>query len=61
MCVVTHPLRPSGSVNNVGGPKQVILAASRDSWEERFPLGGFPPSAFYLGSKTILFIICDLL
>ena len=42
MCVVTQPLCPSGSVNRIGGPKQVILAASRNGWEERSPLGGFP-------------------
>ena len=47
---VTQHLRPSGSLNRLGGPKKVILAASRDGWEERSPLGGCPPCAFYPGS-----------
>ena len=61
VCTVIQSIRPSGSVNKLGGPKQVILVALGDDWVERSPLGGCPPSTFYLGSKTILFIICDLL
>ena len=56
---VTQHIHPSGSVNRLGGPKQVILVTSGDGWEERSPLGGCSPSSFYLGSKLfyLLFVI----
>ena len=57
MCVLLHNnLCPNGSMNMLGGPKQVILAALGDGWEERSPLGGGPPSTNYLGSKTICYL-----
>ena len=56
MCTVTWSLRPSGSMNKLGGPKKVILAASGGGWVEWSPLGVCPPSANYPGSKCLLFI-----
>ena len=55
MCNATQHICPSGSVNRLGGPKQVILATSGDGWVEWFPLGVCTPSANYPGSK--LFVI----
>ena len=46
---------PNGLVNRLGVPKQVILDALVDSWVERSPLGGCPPSTNYSISK--LFVI----
>ena len=44
LCVLfSSDLHPSGSVNMLEGPKQVILAASRDGWVEPSPLVVFPP------------------
>ena len=47
----------------IGGPKQVILAASGDGWVEQYPLGVCTPSANYPGSNccylsVIQFYIC---
>ena len=43
MCVLfSSDLSPSGSVNRLGGPKQVILAASGEGWVEQSPLGVVP-------------------
>ena len=52
-------LHPSGSVNRIMGPKQVILDASGESWVEQSPLGVRPPSTNYPGSNSFSFI-CDL-
>ena len=61
LCVLlSSDLCPSGSLNRLGGPKQVILAASRDGWVEQSPLGVCPPFANYLGSNCLLFV-CDLI
>ena len=46
-------LRPSGSMNKLGGPKQVTLAASREGWVEKSHMGVCPLSAFYPGSIVI--------
>ena len=56
---VSQHLGPIGSVKRIRDPKQVILVASGDGWEERSPLGGHSPSTFYLGSKLfyLLFVI----
>ena len=54
MCTITWPLRPSGSVNRLKGPKQVILDASGDGWVEQSPLGVCPPSASYPGSNCFV-------
>ena len=35
-------IRPSGLVNRIGGPKKVILVASKEDWVERSPLGVYP-------------------
>ena len=43
--LLSSDLRPSGLANRLRGPKQVILAASRDGWVERSPLGVCPSSA----------------
>ena len=56
LCAIALHLRPSGSVNRLGGPKQVILVASGDGWVEQSPLGVFPPSANYPDSNCLLFI-----
>ena len=43
LCVLLHNnTRSSVSVNRLEGPKQVILAASGDSWMEQSPLGVCP-------------------
>ena len=59
-------LYPSGSVNRLGGPKQVTLAALGEGWVEQSPLGVCPLfcilSRFncYLNSKSVLsFGICS--
>ena len=59
LCVLlSSDLCPSGSLNRLGGPKQVILAASGDGWVEQYPLGVCPSFANYPGSNCLLFI-CD--
>ena len=40
--LLSSDLCPSGSVNRLGGPKQVILAASGEGWVEQSPLGVCP-------------------
>ena len=55
-----NDLRPSDSMNRIGDPKKVILAALGDSWVEQSPLGVCPPSANYPGSNYLLFP-CDLI
>ena len=55
---IPQHLRPSGSMNRLRGPKQVILDASGDGWVEQSPLGVCPPFANYPGSKLF---ICDLI
>ena len=59
MWAIFRDLHPSGSVKRLDGPKQVILDASGDGWEEQTPLGVCPPFASYLGSKLfyLLFVI----
>ena len=37
--LLSYDIRPSGSVNRLEGPKQVILAALGDGWVERSPSG----------------------
>ena len=49
--LLSSDLRPSGSVNRLGGIKQVILAASGESWVEWSPLGVCTRSTSYLGSN----------
>ena len=68
LCVLlSSDIHPNGSVNMLGGPKQVILDASGDGWVERSPLGVFPPSTSYPGYKLFViylwfkFYICILL
>ena len=39
---ISIDLCPSGSVNSLGGPKQVILATSGEGWVEQSPLGVCP-------------------
>ena len=46
-------IRPSVSVNMLGGPKQLNFATSREGWVEQSPVGVCPLSAFYLGSIII--------
>ena len=46
-------LHLSGSVNRIGGPKQVTLATSGEYWVEQSPVGVCPLSAFYPGSIVI--------
>ena len=53
-------IRPSGSVNRLGGPKQEFLAASGDNWVEWSPLGVCPPSTIIQFPNCLLFI-CDLI
>ena len=38
MWAISKDLCPSGSVNRLGGPKQVILATSGEGWVEQSPL-----------------------
>ena len=40
--LLSNDLRPSGSVNMLGGPKKVILVASGEGWVEQSPLGVCP-------------------
>ena len=40
--LLSNHLCPSGSVNMLGGSKQVILDASGEGWVEQTTLGGFP-------------------
>ena len=40
--LLSNDLRPSGSVNMLGGLNQVILAASGEGWVEQSPLGVCP-------------------
>ena len=51
--ILSSDLRPSGSVNRIRGPKQVILVASRDGWVEQSPLVVCPPSTNYPGSNCL--------
>ena len=37
--ILSSDLRPSGSMNRLGGTKQVILAASGEGWMEQSHLG----------------------
>ena len=53
--LLSSNIRPSGPVNKIGGPKQVILAASGDGWVEQTPLVVCPPSANYLGYNNFLY------
>ena len=53
MCTLTQSLHPSGLVNKIEGPKQVILDASRDGWVEQSHLGVCPPSTHYPGSNCL--------
>ena len=46
-------LCPSGSVNRLGGPKEVTLDTSRKGWVEQYSVGVCPLSAFYPGSIVI--------
>ena len=57
--LLSSDIHPSGSVNRLGGPKQVILAASGDGGVEHSPLGICLSSTNYPGSNCLLFI-CDL-
>ena len=43
-------LLPSGSMNRIGGPKQVNLDASGEDWVEQSPVGVCPLSALHPGS-----------
>ena len=54
---ISSDLRPSGLVNMIKGPKQVILAASGEGWVEQSPLGVSPFSATHPGSNSI-FVLC---
>ena len=63
--LLSSDLHPSGSVNRVGGPKQVILVASGDGWVEQSPFDVCPPYANYPGFNScylsvIQFYICIL-
>ena len=40
--ILNSDLRPSGSVNRLGGPKKEILATSGEGWVEQSPLGVCP-------------------
>ena len=40
--VLYSVVHPSGLVNRLGGPKQVILAALGEGWVEQSPLGVCP-------------------
>ena len=46
-------LRPSGSVNRLGGPKKVTLVALGEGWVEQTLMGVCPLSPFYPGSIAI--------
>ena len=59
--LLSSDLRPSGSVNTIRGPKQVILVALGDGWVEQSHLGVCSPSANYLGSKLLFLFICDFI
>ena len=50
---ISKDLCPSGSVNRLGGPKQVTLVASGEGWVEQSPVGVCPLSAFHPGSIVI--------
>ena len=50
---ISSDIHPSGLVNRIGGPKQVILFASRDGWVEHSPLGVCTPSANYPASNCL--------
>ena len=39
---ISSDIHPSGSVNGLGGPKEVILVASGEGWVEESPLGVCP-------------------
>ena len=54
--LLSSDLHPSGSVNRLKGPNQVILATSGDGWLEQTPLGVCPPSTNYPGSNSLLFL-----
>ena len=49
--ILSSDIRPSGSVNRIDSPKQVILFAPGDGWVT-VSFGCFPPSAYYTGSNS---------
>ena len=40
--ILSSVVHPSGLVNTLGGPKQVILATLGEGWVEQYPLGVCP-------------------
>ena len=51
--IFSSDLRPSGSVNRLGGPKQVILSSLGECWVEKSPLGVSSFSTTHPGSNSI--------
>ena len=39
--LLSNDIHPSGPANKIGGPKQVIVAASGEGWVEQSSLGVF--------------------
>ena len=51
--LLSSDICPSGLVNRLGGPKQVMLLSSGEGWVEQSPLGVFPLFSYHPGSTVV--------
>ena len=57
--ILSSDLCPSGSLNRIGVPKQVISDASGEDWVEQSPLGVCPLLQNYLGSNCYYVLVIE--
>ena len=54
--LLSSDICPSGLVNRLGGPRKVILDASREGWVEQSPLGVFPLRHIFQVPNVVIYL-----